>query len=1121
MKKFLFYIFFTHIICAYSQDEASNWYFGNQAGIQFNNNGTVTALTDGALSTIEGCTSISNADGELLFYTDGRIVYNKNHLQMQNGYGLHGNSSSTQSAIIIPKPDSPNIYYIFTQGTNLGYQGEDLGFSYSIVDMSLAGGLGAITDKNQFLLHRASEKLSAVLKDCESGNIWVITLADDDALTNSNAVNNNNKTFYLFEVSNTGIALHDTFDIGSTISERRGYLKFSPDGTKLVCASPNPNNINTRLLIFDFVPETGEISNPQPINITSNANANKPYGIEFSPNSQVLYVSANNDLPSNTAPSAQRSALLQYDLTAGNINAISASEVILESKTGYRSALQLGPDGKIYKTESSTYNIGLPYLSTIELPNIIGNGCNYTENTVFLNIDNSNRLARQGLPPFISSFFVEKIDIINNPTTPISTNYLPLCNGQTFTLTAENIPDASYSWTFNGTPLPNTNYFLEVDENGVYEVVIDLNNGDCDFLEGEAIIEYFTSPIANTVPKIDICDDNTDGFWQFDFTTLDGSILGTQDSNHYSVHYYESQEDANLNQNEIIGPYTNTSNPQEIFVKLDLIGSPSCFDMSSFFIEVFTTPIANPISNQTSCDDNTDGDASNGHTETSLLNLNNLILGDQDATAYSVSYHSSQADAEANINQLSEPYYNLTPFNETIFVRVENNLNSACFDITSFDLVVNPVPVAFNSTLIQCDIDGINDNLTTFNLNEAITEITGGNTNLSTNFYFNFDDAETSNDPLNAENYNNISNPQTLYAQVTDNLTGCVNIAELTLEVSSTQLLDYQVPEDCDELESEDGINSFNLDNIATEMQDINGITFPITFYSSYQDALLEQSELNSSYTNTTPYNQTIYARAENNNACYGISEVYLTINKLPVLKEDENTLYCLNSFPKTIILEAGVLNDSPANYTYIWSNGETTSSIQINQIGTYTVTVTNSSGCSKSRNIIVAPSNVATFNDIIVVDATENNTITVLVSGEGEYEYALYNQEGLYHTYQSDNIFYNVYGGIYTVAVRDIKNNCGIVTQDVSIIGFPKFFTPNGDGYNDTWNIKGVSNIFQPNTLIRIYDRYGKLIKQLNPLGPGWGGTFNGEPLPSDDYWFSATLKDGREFNSHFSLKR
>jgi len=114
-----------------------------------------------------------------------------------------------------------------------------------------------------------------------------------------------------------------------------------------------------------------------------------------------------------------------------------------------------------------------------------------------------------------------------------------------------------------------------------------------------------------------------------------------------------------------------------------------------------------------------------------------------------------------------------------------------------------------------------------------------------------------------------------------------------------------------------------------------------------------------------------------------------------------------------------------------------------------------------------------------------------------------------------------NVPPGIHTIRVRDVKNDCGIVEQLVSVIGFPKFFTPNDDGYQDTWQVYGVSEQFQPNTKILIFDRYGKLLKQVSPLGNGWDGTMNGDPLPNDDYWFAVTLQDGRVFKSHFSLKR
>ena len=210
-------------------------------------------------------------------------------------------------------------------------------------------------------------------------------------------------------------------------------------------------------------------------------------------------------------------------------------------------------------------------------------------------------------------------------------------------------------------------------------------------------------------------------------------------------------------------------------------------------------------------------------------------------------------------------------------------------------------------------------------------------------------------------------------------------------------------------------------------------------------------------------------------------------------------------------------------NYTYLWSNGETTESIEVNQPGNYTVTITNVSNCDQSRTITVEASNIATIDDIVVVDGSLsfNNTVTVNVSGEGIYEYALFNDLGAYTYYQESPTFNNVVPGFYTVQVRDVKNMCGIVDQLISVVGFPRFFTPNNDGYRDTWQVYGVSEQFHPNSKILIFDRFGKLLKQLDPLGTGWDGTFNGQVLPNSDYWFEVTLQDGRIFKSHFTLKR
>ena len=163
-------------------------------------------------------------------------------------------------------------------------------------------------------------------------------------------------------------------------------------------------------------------------------------------------------------------------------------------------------------------------------------------------------------------------------------------------------------------------------------------------------------------------------------------------------------------------------------------------------------------------------------------------------------------------------------------------------------------------------------------------------------------------------------------------------------------------------------------------------------------------------------------------------------------------------------------------------------------------------------------PSSIAIVETIEIVDVSENNTVTVLVSGDGDYVYALDNENG---PYQESNTFENVNPGVYTVYVKDIKADCGIISEDVSILGFPKFFTPNGDGKNDTWQILGFSTQFPVTASVKIFNRFGKLITILDEDNPKWDGSYNGALLPTDDYWFEAILIDGRTFRNHFTLKR
>lgn len=663
--------------------------------------------------------------------------------------------------------------------------------------------------------------------------------------------------------------------------------------------------------------------------------------------------------------------------------------------------------------------------------------------------------------------------------------------------------------------------WLDVMAGDTYFIVIDRPIGNSGFtLEWTGTAEFSAPPVnqASPLTPLDLakCDTETpfeDGLTSFDLDVNTPIIMGTQTD--VSISYHLTESDANININPLSSPYTNISNPQEIFVRItnDLTG---CFEIIDFSINVNLGPNYEPPTPFLLCDSTIDGNNNNGQTYFDLHSKNPEILDGQDPSSINISYHESRASAEMGINAITSPYYNIVPNQQQIFVRIEDVLNTNCRTITTLDLVVNRLPDAFDATLFQCDEDGTFDGNTTFNLDQAKEAITGGSPNRSLSYYLSRNDAENNNNAVSGTAYTNIANPQLIFVRVNDDLTGCFSIGQLNLEVSTTSA-NNALLEACDNDGNEDGFFDFNLSDANAAVLSSLPIGLDLFYYETYMDALLEVNPLPNIFTNTVPYSQTIYARVEDSNACYGISEIVLTVFEMPNVELEANAIYCLNKFPDEITLTGGIIDDHPNNYTYAWSTGENTTEIMINTPGTYSVRVSNANGCSKDRTINVLPSNIATVTNINITDGAQNNSITVILSGEGEYEYALNESNG---PYQNSATFNNVAPGFHTIFVRDI-NGCGIVQEDISVIGFPKYFTPNNDGINDRWQVHGVNEQFQPKTTIYIFDRMGKLLKELHPLSSGWDGNYIGKPMPTDDYWFSVTLQDGRVFSGHFSLKR
>jgi WD40 repeat protein len=353
MKKTLLLITFLSIsFGTYAQGEANIWYFGYNAGLDFNS-GVPVALTDGKLQTIEGCATISNSLGQLLFYTDGITVWNKNHQVMSNGTGLMGHSSSTQSAIIVPKPGNPSIYYLFTV-TNTGNPD---GLRYSEVDMSLNAGLGNVTsNKNILLFTPTCEKLTAV-KSSNGDAFWVVSHAFGDnrfLAYNVTAAGVNLAPI----ISNTGTAIIATSELND---ETIGYLKFSPDGTKLISC-----NFISNVELFDFDAATGFINNPKTVKLKE-----ENYGVEFSPSGKIAYVSVSK---------YGSSYLYQYDLTANDI--LSSQRMLMTKDSNQLAALQIAVDGKIYIA-------GWKKFSVINNPDVFGTGCNVQFDAISLGTGNS------------------------------------------------------------------------------------------------------------------------------------------------------------------------------------------------------------------------------------------------------------------------------------------------------------------------------------------------------------------------------------------------------------------------------------------------------------------------------------------------------------------------------------------------------------------------------------------------------------------------------------------------------------------------------------------------------------------------------------------------------------
>jgi gliding motility-associated-like protein len=714
-------------------------------------------------------------------------------------------------------------------------------------------------------------------------------------------------------------------------------------------------------------------------------------------------------------------------------------------------------------------------------------------------------------------------------------------------------------------PIANVgNYSNTSNPQTIYVSLVSTINACVDLGQFEIRVEL--PPVAVQPLPLELCDDEIeDEITVFDLTVKDAEITGGEAS--WSVSYYETQVDADAQTNAVTAEaYTNTAigiaaaNPQTLFVVVTDIDT-GCADQVTLTIRVLPNPTPTEVlPDLILCDDINPGDMEEVFDLTTDEAL--LLNGELNVTP---TYHETLEAAEEGVNAIPDStLYTNTSTPQVIHVRVTND-NTGCYTIVNFTIIVNPLPDVIAVTdFIACEL--FNDGFYDFDLTMKDAEVLNGQDPLLFTVTY-YETQEDADDLVNAlvSLYTNITDPQQIFVAITNTDTGCsistpsfnIDVQEAAEANSDMEAILYEI---CDDEMDDDNDPTNNsaqfdltlvavaadLDPDSIQAQILDGqdpANYILSYYASEVDAELGVNPLPLLYENleTPPMNpQVIWGRVDNNtldisgldtSICYAVAPLTLQVNPLPVFDLEDSYILCVG-LNGTEVLAPLVLdtNLSTPTYTFEWLLngtaivGATEGSYMPIEGGTYTITVTDvttstETSCPSSAMTEVIESAPPTVEATVSTDAfSDTHVIEVTVDGLGDYEYSL---DG--GPWQDEPLFVDVSLGEHFVTARD-KIGCGEASDAITVMDYPKFFTPNGDGFNDTWNISAING--QPNAKIYIFDRYGKLLKQLSPTGAGWNGTYNGNQLPISDYWFvieynEPNTGDRKEFKAHFTLKR
>ncbi|MEP0733455.1 MAG: T9SS type B sorting domain-containing protein, partial [Nonlabens ulvanivorans] len=615
------------------------------------------------------------------------------------------------------------------------------------------------------------------------------------------------------------------------------------------------------------------------------------------------------------------------------------------------------------------------------------------------------------------------------------------------------------------------------------------------------LLQVDESPVYNVPADLRICDDNNDGISTFDLQqSID--MIRSGISTNLTVSFHESALQANLNNHPLPLVFTNTINPQTIYARIG--NDVSCYEVEEILFNVIDSPLTNTVTPSISCDMDQDGS-----TSFDLTSREAELVGTRPFNS-TLSWHTSIIDAQNDVNPISnETDFINTTNPQTVYLRFYNTV-SRCYDVGNLELIVN-LPLQLNpvNDLLVCD-----NPIQTANLNEVVPQfIDPLPAGFSTSFYRTNLDAINQTNELNS-NFNYTANNTTIFIRLENTVSGCFSISNFNLKIQAAPQIatpgSYEL-RSCDT--DFDDQHSFDLStNNSIILNGLDPSMHTIQYFTSLLDAEDDINPL-TNHTVSVTVQDTYYVRVTNIAlGCFSVGEFEVIVDSLPIVLVDLEYVICNNGF---VTVDAF---SETSGESYLWSTGEVSSSIDINEPGSYSVQVTSSQGCVFNPiNFTVFASQTPAVEFITSTNFGDPNTITVTVNGTGDYQYVLDNGVP-----QNSNVFVDVSRGYHEVRVIDLNGCAPSPPQQVLIIDYPRFFTPNNDGFNDTWYVDQI-NTFDSATF-SIFDRYGKLLKSYDKDHNGWDGLYNGSPMPSSDYWFLLEIKDSRgdmEIKGHFSLKR